>query len=91
MWAKWGSGEGGEGAPGSRGEREREGWEEANGRIFQVPRAKKLEQETGKGLPSNQMQYGCGNGGGGLHVEADGHYMVCRMSSVWRLILTLFS
>lgn len=53
MWAKWGSGEGGEGAPGSRGEREREGWEEANGRIFQVPRAKKLEQETGKGLPSN--------------------------------------
>ena len=53
MLAKWGSGEGGEGALGSRGEGEREGWEEANGRIFQVPRAKKLEQETGKGLPSN--------------------------------------
>lgn len=37
----------------SREEKEREGWEEADGRIFQVPRANKLQQETGKGLPSN--------------------------------------
>ena len=34
-------------------EKEREGWEEDDGITFQVPRANKFQQETGKGLPSN--------------------------------------
>ena len=36
-----------------RGEEEREIWGEAEGSIFQTPKANKLEQETGKSLPSN--------------------------------------
>lgn len=52
MLLRWGKGRGGEGAPASRRERNREGGGEADGSIFQAPRPKKLEQETGKGLPS---------------------------------------
>lgn len=53
MLVRSGKGQGGEGAPASRGERDREGGGEADGSIFQAPRANKLERETGKDLPSN--------------------------------------
>lgn len=53
MWVGGGEGRCSQSGERVRGEEERGGWGEADGSIFQAPRAKKLEQETGKGLPSN--------------------------------------